>query len=144
MQTSRMDKVLLVAGAGLFLAGLLQGGIVDRFTNPRMALSAHLTAVQCGTALMVVGGIWQAVSLSRPFAAFARWSIIAGMVGLWAGLTLAAVSGASRVLPIAGAGFAAEPATETLVAALILLSSGAMIGGWLVLLVGLVRSRDAP
>ena len=136
-----MDKVLLVAGALLFLLGLLQGGVVDLFTNPRMALSAHLTAVQSGTAMMVAGGIWSAVTLGSGRAAIARWSIVGGMFGLWLALSLSAATGASDALPMAGAGYSASPGMETLVTAMVLASSAAMVVGWALLLLGLVRSK---
>ena len=74
----------------LFLFGLLQGTAVQSFANPRMALSAHLTAVQSGIALMIVGAIWSAVLLNAAFRTIARWAAIVGMYGLWLGLTLAA------------------------------------------------------
>ena len=134
-----MNRPLLIAGALLFLLGLLQGGIVDWFTNPRMALSAHLTAVQSGTAIMVAGGIWSAVSLPQRTEAISRWSIIASMFGLWLGLSLSAATGASEVLPMAGAGYGADAAAEMLVSALVLGSSGLMILGWALLLIGLIR-----
>ena len=136
------DRPLLVAGALLFLFGLLQGAAIDLFVNPRMALSAHLTAVQSGTAVMVVGAIWSAVSLSLRIAAVSRWSIILGMFGLWTGLTLAAATGASAALPMAGEGYEAEPMIETLVSAMVLGSSGLTILGWLLLVAGLVNSRS--
>ena len=136
-----MDKVLLIAGSLLFLLGLLQGGVVDLFVNPRMALSAHLTAVQSGTAMMVVGGIWPAVTLSRRLAAIARWAIAGGMFGLWLALTLSAATGASRSLPMAGAGYSSSPVMETIVETLLVASSAAIVVGWALLLLGLVRSK---
>ena len=141
MARTGMDRTLLVAGALLFLFGLLQGGVIDRFENPRMALSAHLTAVQSGMAMMIVGGIWAAVTLGPRLAAITRWSIAASMFGLWAGLTLSAATGAGRALPIAGSNYAADAQTETVVEAIVLGSSGLMIAGWGLLVAGLIRSK---
>lgn len=135
----RFDKALLVAGALLFVLGLLQGALVQSFLNPRMALSAHLTAVQSGTAIMVAGAVWRAVALGQLFTAIARWAIIAGMFGLWVGLTMSAMTGASQSLPIAGAGHSASAATETMVSAIVLGSSGLMTLGWVLVLVGFLR-----
>lgn len=130
---------LVIAGAVLFLFGLIQGAAVQAFVNPRMALSAHLTAVQSGMALMIVGVIWPAVSLNAGLARLARWTIVIGMYGLWLGLTLSAATGASDALPIAGAGFTAGQAVEASVAAIVTASSALMTVGWLLLTVGLVR-----
>lgn len=136
-----MIKSLIVAGAVLFLLGLLQGAIVQSFVNPRMALSAHLTAVQSGMAIMIVGAVWSAVSLSNALAKAARWTITVGMYGLWLGLTLSAATGASETLPIAGAGHRATPIAETAVSTIVFGSSGLMTVGWLLFVVGLIRSN---
>lgn len=138
-ETERSRQALLVAGAALFLIGLLQGAVLQVFDNPRMALSAHLTAVQSGMAVMLAGLAWRFVSLRPPLGRVAQWSVIGGMYGLWLGLTLSAATGASMVLPIAGSGFAAAMPVELGVAALIYVSSGAIVVGWALLLAGLAR-----
>lgn len=137
------QRSLIVAGAILFLLGLLQGGLVQSFANPRMALSAHLTAVQSGMALMIAGTVWSAVVLGPTLSRLARSAVTLGMFGLWIGLTLSAATGASAVLPIAGAGYSASPLTEQAISAVVLGSSGVMTLGWLLLVVGLLRS-DRP
>ncbi len=137
------QKSLIVAGALLFLFGLLQGAVVQQFLNPRMALSAHLTAVQSGMALMIAGLAWSAVALGSGLANVAQWTIVAGMYGLWLGLTLAAVTGASASLPIAGAGHAADKTTELIGSIVILGSSGLMTIGWILFVVGLIRAKTA-
>ena len=142
MLSRSFQKSLVVAGAALFLLGLLQGAAVQSFTNPRMALSAHLTAVQSGMALMIVGVIWSAISLSVAMLKTSRWTLILGMYGLWFGLTLSAATGASDALPIAGAGYDADRLVETGVSALVLGSSALMTFGWFLLLMGLIRSES--
>ena len=57
-------RMPILAGAILFLLGLIEGVLVQSFLNPRMALSAHLTAVQSGIALMIFGLVWRWVALS--------------------------------------------------------------------------------
>ncbi|MXO84934.1 hydrogenase [Altererythrobacter aurantiacus] len=133
------QRMLVVAGAVLFLIGLLQGAVVQSFANPRMALSAHLTAVQSGMAMMIVGALLSAARLSERPAGIARWTIIAGMYLLWFGLTASAATGASESLPIAGAGYNADAMMEWLVSATIMLGSVLMIVGWTIFVVGLVR-----
>jgi (hydroxyamino)benzene mutase len=141
MSLTGHQKSLIVAGALLFLFGLLQGAAVQSFTNPRMALSAHLTAVQSGMALMIAGLAWSAVLLKPVHANVARLTIIAGMYGLWLGLTLAAATGASANLPIAGAGHSADALTESIGSVFILGSSGLMTIGWVLFIVGLIRAK---
>lgn len=142
MADRRFDKTLLVAGALLFLIGLVQGALLDQFVNPRMALSAHLTAVQSGMALMIVGAVWQAVALPATLVRLCRWALVTSMYGLWLGLSISAATGASTILPLAGAGFSAGPRVEALVSALVLGSSAVMVTGWSLLLVGLIRWRQ--
>lgn len=139
MTLSTAQRALIVAGAALFLLGLLQGAAVQNFANPRMALSAHLTAVQSGMALMIVGVVWPAGSLPHRTGAIARWAIVIGMYGLWIGLTAAAATGASKDLPISGAGHSADATIEQVVSAIVLGSSVLMTLGWIVFLAGLIR-----
>jgi (hydroxyamino)benzene mutase len=127
----------------LFLFGLIQGAGIQSFVNPRMALSAHLTAVQSGMALMIAGIVWRAVLLSSKVAVVSRGTIIVGMFGLWAGLTLSAATGAGLALPIAGQGHSATPNVEAVVFVLVVGSSGLVTIGWLLFLIGLARSRTA-
>ena len=134
------STVLILAGAVLFLIGLLQGAFVQSFLNPRMALSAHLTAVQSGTTLMILGVVWPGVTLAAWLDAAARWTIVLGFYGLWVGLTLSAATGAGVALPIAGAGYSAEAGVESVVSTFVLGSSGIMTLGWLLFVAGLLRS----
>ena len=141
MTFTKTQRALIAAGAILFLLGLLQGAVVQSFANPRMALSAHLTAVQSGMALMIVGVAWQAASLAQGFANAAKWAIIAGMFGLWIGLMMSAATGASNNLPIAGAGHSADRTTETLVSIAVLGGSASMTLGWGIFVAGLFREK---
>lgn len=141
MTLTARAKSLVVAGAWLFLLGLIQGAAVSLFANPRMALSAHLTAVQSGMTLMILGMAWSLAKWSARMENLSHGAMIFGMFALWLGLTLAAATGASLVLPIAGKGYSADQPTELVVAALILLSSASIIGGWLAFAIGITKRR---
>lgn len=132
---------LAVVGGGLFLAGLLQGLVVDHFPNPRMALSAHLDAEQSGMAVMIAAAFWSSLRLTPATERLAGWTLALGMVGLWLGITLAAMTGASEALPMAGSGFAARPPMETAVTAIVVGSSLGLLVGWALFLWGLVCGR---
>ena len=134
-------KSLVIAGAWLFLIGLLEGAAVNLFVNPRMALSAHLTAVQSGMALMILGMVWPLASWSATVENASFRATVAGMYGLWLGLTLSAATGASDALPMAGQGYGANPTTEVIVSAFVILSSIAMTIGWLLFAYGLTKRR---
>lgn len=134
-------RALAVIGGALFLAGLLQGLVVDHFPNPRMALSAHLDAVQSGMAVMIAAAFWSSVRLTPRLERVAWWALAVGMVGLWFGITMAAMTGASEALPMAGSGFAAHPPVEAVVNTVVIGSSLGLLLGWALFLWGLVNGR---
>jgi len=57
------DRRLMWHRMFLFLIGLVTGQQERRFTNMRMALSAHLQGVLNGTFLIALGTIWGHVEL---------------------------------------------------------------------------------
>jgi hydroxylaminobenzene mutase len=131
MALSREGRAIAITGAVLFLAGLVQGAFVDAFANPRMALSAHLDAVQSGMALMLAGLLWAFAFSHGKAEAIARWTLCTGMTGLWVGITLAALTGASEALPMA----------ELAVSAIVPACAVLLTAGWALFLFGLIRSR---
>ncbi len=116
-------------GLALFVWGLLIGALIPKFRNPRMSLSAHLTAVQAGTFLLAAGAFWQEFAIPDSFQAVIGWSLVLSSCFLVIGLLLSAATGASRVLPIAGAGYKGSPGHEKLVAVVVLASSVWMLVG---------------
>jgi len=116
-----MSNVLCFTGVLLFVLGLVTGFAIPAFRSPRIGLSAHLTGVQCGTALIAFGFLWPKLAFWPGWsAALAHVAWISFYV-LWVGLVLGAVWGTGRTLPIAGAGFEApkwqENAAKAFVAA---------------------------
>ncbi|MCR9179554.1 MAG: hypothetical protein NXH71_04895 [Erythrobacteraceae bacterium] len=140
-ELSPTGRLLAVVGEALFLAGLVQVLVVDHFHNPRMALSAHLDAVQSGMAVMIAAAFWSSVRLTPALERLAWWTLSVGMVGLWLGITLAAITGASEALPMAGAGHSALPSIETVVTIVVVGSSLALLLGWALFLCGLARGQ---
>jgi (hydroxyamino)benzene mutase len=108
------DVAVLLGKAGfiLFTAGLALGIIIPRFKNPRMGLSAHLTAVQGGLVLLVFALFWPNFGIGDWASAPIAFSLAVSTYLLVAGLILAAITGASRALPIAGEGFKGSPSKE--------------------------------
>ena len=141
MTLSPAQRGLALSGALLFLAGLLQGAVVNLFANPRMALSAHLDAVQSGMAVMIAALSWHHARMGHLAERIARWTLATGMWGLWIALTLSALTGASESLPMAGADHSGKALAETIVTMLVLLSSVAIVAGWGLFTIGLWRAR---
>lgn len=136
---SSLGRKLIFWGAVLFLIGLLQGVFIPLFLNPRMALSAHLTAVQSGMALMLFGLIWGLLSLGKKWLMVSYYSSIGGMYLIWLAITLAAVLGASKALPIAGKGFSSTPIGEVAVELIVYAGSGLCVLSAALIVVGLYR-----
>lgn len=117
------SRRVLVWGAVLFLVGLVEGAAIPWFTNPRLGLSAHLSAVQGGLALLVIGLAWNRLKLSYAQLRWTYYFNVAGIVLIWLALTLGAALGTRSGTPIASAGFEAGPVAESVVGGLLGLGS---------------------
>ncbi|OBK24754.1 hydrogenase [Mycobacterium asiaticum] len=83
----------------LFFIGLVTGTQQRRFTNIRMALSAHLEGVMNGTFLMALGAIWDHVDLPPEVEQAARWATLYGTYGNWFFTALGAALGTAAANP---------------------------------------------
>lgn len=131
------DHQMLFAGTLLFLLGLLTGVAIPALRNKRMGLSAHLVGVQHGIVLWVVGLIQARLTPSPTLDAWMTWSLVLGLYGLWLAMLLAAIWGASRALPMAGAGFSASKPRELVVGMLVYGPALLIVAGTVLLLVRL-------
>ncbi len=138
-----LGKKLILLGAVLFLLGLFQGALIPSFHNPRMALSAHLAAVQSGMAMIIFGLIWNLVRISEKWLKVAFYTNFLGMYVVWIAISLGAILGASRSLPIAGAGFAATPSRELLVQVLVSAGAGLAVVSVCLIVLGLARGLNS-
>lgn len=114
------------AGFVLFTIGLLLGAVIPKMRNSRMGLSAHLTAVQTGPALIVFALFWQYLSVPVLWTPLLVYALLLSSYILVLGIILAALTGASEALPIAGKGHQASPFQEQLVSILVRGSSVVM------------------
>lgn len=139
---ARSVSRLATAGAVLVMAGLLTGLASGTMANPRMGLTAHLEGLMNGMLLIAVAGVWRRrVQLGRAAEQSTILLLIGGAWANWLATLLAALWGASSLMPIAGAGHAGTGFQETVVAVLLLAASVAMIGGVAMLIRGLSRGR---
>ena len=114
--THDAGRRLVWHGVFLFFLGLLTGFVIPAITNPRLGLSAHMEAILNGMFLILVGGIvWNELKLSDRIAAAAFWLFLCAAYGSWVFCFLAAVFGASKMLPIASAGYDATAWQEAIV-----------------------------
>jgi len=128
-------------GILLFFLGLVVGAFVQRMTNPRMGLSAHLGGVMTGTFLAVLGALWGELRLSTRAESAAYWLALFGTYGSSASLFLAAILGTSSRTPIAGAGHTAPAWQEAMVNLGLQSTAAAMLVCCVLLLRGLRARR---
>jgi len=118
MTMENAKRRLIWHGVALFLLGLLSGFVIPAVTNPRLGLSAHMEALLNGMFLILIGGIvWNELRLSDHISKVTFWLLLYAAYGSWLFCFLAAVFGASKMLPIASVGYTAAPWQEITVRA---------------------------
>jgi len=110
---------LLISGTVLFLLSLLIAFAIPALPNPRMGVSVHVAGLQSGMALWALGLMWPYLALPDGVQRTAQLLAIVGLYAIFASILLAALWGASRSLPIAGAGHHASQWREGVVTVLI-------------------------
>lgn len=115
-----------LSGFVLFTIGLFVGFVIPAMRNPRMGLSAHLTAAQTGPALIAMALFWEFFSVPEGWTAPLLYALIASSYLLVLGIMFAAIFGASRALPIAGKGYQAGRGKELFVSLMVKGSSVVM------------------
>jgi hydroxylaminobenzene mutase len=131
-------------GMFLFLIGLVTGLNERRFTNMRMALSAHLEGVMNGTFLIALGAIWGRVELPPRVEKAARWSALFGTYGNWLFTTLGAAIGTAAANPILSQGHHGKPWQERIVGAGFRSIAYSILVAVVLILWGLGRRRSVP
>jgi len=124
-----LGKKLIIYGVLLFFIGLIQGALIPYF---------H----QSGMAMIIFGLIWALLNLKEAVLKIAYYSNIFGMYAVWLAITLGAIFGASRALPIAGNGFSASSMIETAVEIIVISGSVAAVISVGLVLFGLLKSRS--
>lgn len=126
---------LCFSGTLLFLLGLLVGLAIPAVRGPRIALSAHVAALESGLALVAFGLLGAHLELSAAWAAAIAHGLWISLYVLFAGLVAGAAFGTGRTLPIAGAGLVARPWQEATAFGLIAAGSLGTLGAVAALLV---------
>lgn len=124
-----MNRLQIQLGFVLILLALFTGFGVPLFTSPRLGLAAHVAGITGGLVLIVLGALAGSFALGARAAAVMMWSWVYSAYANWAACLLGAVTGASRLTPIAGAGTTGDSLSEAVVAFLLLsLSMTAVVG----------------
>jgi (hydroxyamino)benzene mutase len=134
---------LLFLGILLFLFGLLFALFIPMMTNPRMGLSAHLEGTMNGMFLVILGLIWHKLFLNEKWLTAAFWLTVYGSFSNFLAVSISAITGAGKMMPIAG-GKEGTAIVEALISFLLITLSLAMIIVCLIVLTGLLRYIKQP
>lgn len=137
-----MNRLQVQLGFLLILLGLLAGLAVPQFAVPRLGLAAHIVGVMGGLVLIALGALSSAFALGRLAGAVMWWSWVYAAYANWLGSLLGAITGASRLTPIAGAGRSGDSTSEAVVGFLLLSLAVAAIVGTVLAIWGL-RAKAA-
>ena len=137
-----MNRLQIQLGFVLILLALCTGFFLSLFANPRLGLAAHVVGITGGLVLIALG------ALAPSFALGARASRV--MMGTWTyaayanwvASVLGAITGASRLTPIAGAGTVGSSIAETVVAFLLQSLAAAAIVGTVLAIRGFRKSSE--
>jgi hydroxylaminobenzene mutase len=129
---------LLFLGVVLFLFGLLIGLFIPMMTNPRMGLSAHLEGTMNGMFLVILGLIWNKLLLNDKWLTAAFWLTLYGSFANFVAVAIAALTGAGKLMPIAG-GKEGTSIQEGIISFLLTSLALAMILVCLIVLAGLLK-----
>ncbi len=128
---------LIFLGVTLFLLGLIVGLFVPMFANPRMGLSGHIEGILNGIFLIVLGLIWNRITLSERLLKINFSLAIYGTFANWFTMLFAAILNAGKMLNIAAEGKEGSPLAEAIITFLLLSLSAAMIALCVITLFGL-------
>ena len=112
------DRPLIRAGFVLILLAMLTGLLIPAVANPRMALGTHVGGALAGLTLVAVGLAWPHIVRSQAIGRTIRYCLLFAAFGNWVAGMLASVFGTNRLTPINGGPGAAAAWQETVVAAL--------------------------
>ena len=101
LQQSQSNK-LIFCGVLLFLLGLLIALFIPMMANSRMGLSAHLEGVMNGMFLIILGQIWHKIKLNERWSSSVYWLMLYSAFANFTAVTISAITGAGKMMPIAG------------------------------------------
>ncbi|OYZ01363.1 MAG: hydrogenase [Sphingobacteriia bacterium 28-36-52] len=135
---SKQSKWLLCLGIILFMLGLIIGLFIPILKNSRMGLSAHLEGTLNGMFLLIIGIIWDRILLSTQQLKWTFYLVLYSSFANFLAVTIAAVSGAGKMMPIAG-GKDAGNLVEWMISILLISLSLALITACILIFKGLLK-----
>jgi (hydroxyamino)benzene mutase len=138
-QANQQANWLLFLGVLLFLFGLIIGLFIPILTNQRMGLTAHLEGVMNGMFLVLLGLLWNKVNVKAIWLSTAFWLMLYSSFANFVAVTLAAITGAGKMMPIAG-GKEGAPGIEGVISFLLISLALAALAACSIVLTGLYKT----
>jgi hydroxylaminobenzene mutase len=124
-----MNRLQIQLGFVLIFLALVTGFGMPLFVSPRLGLAAHVVGITGGLVLIAIGALAGSFALGRRASAVMMWSWVYAAYANWLGSLVGAITGASRLTPIAGAGTRGDALAEAIVAFLLQsLAVAALVG----------------
>jgi hydroxylaminobenzene mutase len=142
ISNKQQTRKLIFWGVFLFFLGLVAGLFIPLMANPRMGLTTHLEGVLNGIFLIVLGLIWNRIALSDRWLIWAYWLALFGSFANFAAVLIAAITGAGKMMPIAG-GKEGAPIIEAIISFLLVSLTLAMLAVCVIVLTGLYRQMKS-
>jgi hydroxylaminobenzene mutase len=135
---SKQSKWLLFFGIILFMLGLMIGLFIPILKNSRMGLSAHLEGTLNGIFLLILGIIWDKILISTQQLKWTFYLVLYSSFANFSAVAIAAITGAGKMMPIAG-GKDAGNLIEWIVSVLLITLALALIVACIFILKGLFK-----
>jgi (hydroxyamino)benzene mutase len=124
-----MNRLQIQLGFILIMLALVSAFGMPLFRSPRLGLAAHVVGITGGLVLIAMGALARAFALGARAAAVMMWSWVYAAYANWLGSLIGAITGASRLTPIAGAGTSADALAEGVVSFLLMSLAVAALAG---------------
>jgi len=141
LKKKQADKLIFL-GVLLFFLGLVVGLFIPFMTNPRMGLSNHLEGVMNGMFIIILGLIWTKLELSERWLIITFWTLLYGTFANFTSVLIAAVTGAGKMMPLAG-GQEGTQLIEVVISFLLISLSVAMLAVCIIVLTGLYKDSKS-
>lgn len=135
-----MNRLQVQLGFVLILLALVTGLGQPLFKSPRLGLAAHTVGIMGGLVLIAIGALAGSFALGYRAAAVMRWSWVYAAYANWIASLLGAITGASRLTPIAGAGTIGDSSSEMIVGLLLKSLAVAALAGTALAIWGLRKT----
>jgi hydroxylaminobenzene mutase len=138
-----MNRLQIQLGFVLILLALLTGFGMPLYVSPRLGLAAHTVGITGGLVLIAIGALAKSFVLGNRASSVMTGTWVYAAYANWVASLIGAITGASRLTPIAGAGTKGDALAETIVSFLLQSLAVAAIVGTVLAVYGFRKPSTA-